>query len=363
MILKPMQNWHLPLFALMICQLAFSSEPTVFTGENERKSKLYNSKERYFAYEKVDKEEVKAIYGEILNHYEKHLTPAIDIKNILISKLQKQIKKCIPFGSFMRMYCQRKTTKRSLIVARDLNLIDDLTYQIIFLRLGKLTSTVKKKAASLPTLPEYYWRLKYTKNIRKNVFNQGPSPLGIKKFYQKLGKNKKMSPRQRLYSYYNGVQIQALSNLLHEALLMMNSQIVNITFDYEGDGVLDKSIELSYSEKYRLAHKHLRIMIRDAHNEGILKGKPISFLDLMEASYELGNIDIEAFQALLAMPELNSPKEPGWKIYAKMMYRIGKSALIFVPGIGPYSIIPITLIETLVQPRSVDEDPSSFSYF
>ncbi|MFZ4714035.1 MAG: hypothetical protein ACOYL6_10000 [Bacteriovoracaceae bacterium] len=290
--------------------------------------------------------EVEVIRTELENYYLLPLT-TIDFLDQQKEKefVKREIKSCKHSLRNVTVNCERFILKLLAVRLRLDHILDDVAYLLL--------TKGDDIELDLKTLEQKYFFV----NLKREEINPIKAyvpfefnPMNGKDFKVKVGKLKKLTPRQRLYLVYTPDQIIKMAEIIKKASTIMNSKSVQIVIDEDGDGKEDMDpIVLSYSGKYNLAIKVIKHSLEEETTTGKLIGKKPTYTDLLCASMEVGYFDANELKAMLALPELRDPKVDGWKKAGRIAWIITKAGIMAIPGWGPLIAIPVILVESIIE--------------
>lgn len=175
-------------------------------------------------------------------------------------------------------------------------------------------------------------------------------------FVTDVSSHQKVSLRQTLYGKYNSTQIILLANIVKDLKLRLDSKDITINIDY--DGRPSEIIYLSPMEKFRFVLKLLRKELSVINNSSLLDGRPATFMDMIAASYEVGNIssnEILQFSSLHEIWDHTKTKKEKVLYWARTFG--GIASVLLPPPYGFISVFAIMVIDQQTSDLSVDRDP------
>lgn len=174
----------------------------------------------------------------------------------------------------------------------------------------------------------------------------------------------RLTPRQKLYTRFNSIQINAMAELLKEFNKRVQSLSSGLFYDFDADERPDEILVLDPSEQYRMTLKLLR---RKLHMmslpEGVFAGKKPTMLDLLSAAYEVQLVSNQELKVMLEFPGLVDRKTPKWKKALNMTWEMSKLVVSSIPGVNLYAIIPIVIIEGIANQRRSQNEVSDLHLF
>lgn len=309
-------------------------------GPDSTKSRLINETEN------------NKIYSEITNNYIFYQFDRFAFLDHLLkeSSIVDSISSC---KHQLKINCTQKILRESINLAYSSNHLDDVSFLILKDAINFYkTFDQNRDVEDLEILQDKFKKMlpldikKYAQK-RKLVSLKKPLLESIKAYplSDKGFRTNKHTPRQFLYLRYSETQIKKLS----EIVAKMNERFLSDSA-YLSFGENDK-IELSPEEKYRAAKKLLKITLNKEKSKGILAGTNPSYTDMLTAALETGDLPSELVSELTNHEEFKAAK----KDYKKLLhfaYGIGKTVLLSTPGIGMYAILPIMVIEAVMQSKT-----------
>ncbi len=255
--------------------------------------------------------------------------------------------------------CLRSSIKPAIIYGYIQGFFDGTATIIIM-------SKFSSKSIYTGTLSSYASKIRL---LRKSYLSrrdtiQNESPLSQKKYLKKLGKVKKLTPRQYTLLRYNYSQIKHMGKILQTFENRILAVSAGLYFDYDGDGQSDENYVLDEAEKYRMSVKLLKLELAKMSQGGeIFSGKQPDFHDLLVASNELGLVSDKDLTTMVELPFLYEPKKSPWAIAGKITWELGKGIIMAIPGVNLFSIVPIVLVESYVNSREQQNETSDLHIF
>lgn len=245
--------------------------------------------------------------------------------------------------------CIRNKLENVIGVLRFEDKIDNQFYLIV-------QDYISNNEAVLPDLKNYLLTLHSVFNLRKinlpetydHKYNM--SFLNTRRMSRRAASYSGLYPRQVLYYTYNSFQIKALSSIFEKTLKIMNSSNAYIHIDLANDEESEDflHIDLSYTEKYRLAVKLLSQEVAKLPLTGGFPNRPL-FIDVLMAAVETGVISKDVMEVMIFRDDFTDSYRNRFKIYGEIAKRLGLTALTYTPVIGQLALIPIILLETRQQ--------------
>lgn len=287
---------------------------------------------------------------------------------IKISYLKEDYESCLSSNWFRRetqrkIHCVQKTVEDPIYYAYSRGHLD-ATATIILL--SKIQN--KKKAAVTGRFGAYAHKVELLRNnylANQGAFNDGASsPLSKKKYLEKFGKLKKLTPRQKTLLKYNYTQIKLLGDILIEFDKRVQAASAGIFYDFDGDGDPDDVYVLDPAEQYRATVKLLKLRLEKESRSGgpFYKNRP-DFNDLLVAGNELGLISDKDLEAMIELPHLYEEGTPFWEKAGKIAWEVGKGVIMAVPGVNLYAIVPIVLVESYRDSKERADETSDLHLF
>lgn len=257
--------------------------------------------------------------------------------------------------------CLIEALETPIIYSFAINEIDNTSAVIL---LNKLYNS--KRAKYTGTLSSYTHKVKllrksYLKRQDKITNN---SPLSIKKYSKKIKKLKHLSPRQYTLLRYNYSEIKQMGKVMQKFEQRVLANEAGLYFDYDGDGENDENYVLDEAEKYRMSVKLIKIELEKLSQTGqVFHDKKPSFHDLLVASNELGLISDNDLGQMVELPFLYEKKKSAWVKAGKITWEVGKGVIMAIPGINLFSIIPIVLVESIINAKDKANETSDLHLF
>lgn len=242
--------------------------------------------------------------------------------------------------------------------------IDDTAGLILLAHIKQNKKQLNWLANKKLDLPTYLMTLRSVERTRANLgLSTDATILATRKQRVKLKPWGKVSPRQELFLRYSIFEIKALTEILSKTQKRLTAQKISIVVEYEDDGLQDEVIDVGPSEKYRFAHKMLKLEIaQETMSQGFLAGTAPTGPHLLMAASEMGQVDEVILAELMNMPELKAKKSEKGKLYLNALWSVGKAGLMAVPG-GIYLILPIVVIESYFQGKKMKETKNAPTLF
>lgn len=269
-----------------------------------------------------------------------------------------------------RQQCEQKWLHHLLIYLRAHQLIDDTACLILKAHIdqhpGQL-NYLQQKYLDLPSLFTVQRRLMQQRQFE--IKEEIKTDLSVVHLLNPTGYRKKLEPwgkvsaRQEFFLRYNSI---LLINSLATLLLNTEKKMLGyaaLVFDYERDGVIDDTIELTSGQRYVLAFNILDgEIVKLTKSDGLFAQQPIEKIHLLMASAEMGMATDGVLKQLYAMPELTWNKPQKALVYLKALGVIAKTAIAATPA-GIYLALPIIFIESFFEVKKMKEQKNAPTLF
>lgn len=246
--------------------------------------------------------------------------------------------------------CQQLILKNLVLLLRASKVIDDVASLILLAHVNNNKKQLQWLNHKQIDLPSYLSTLNQVeRSYLKNQSEILPTILSHRSFRQKVSVWGNITPRQQLYLSYSFIEIKFMAQTLLKAQNAMLAHSVFLSYDNDGDGVIDEQIKIPDPRKHDRAVEVLDDIInKESTSQGILTNQHISKAHLMMAASELGLVSELMVEELLNLPSFKMPKSGKSEMYIRALWAVGKTALVLIPG-GVYFILPIIIVEIVVE--------------
>ena len=256
-----------------------------------------------------------------------------------------------------------KALINQIIIARDMNLIDDVVFRIIEINIDakfpiyfqnhsshknyqKLLRQKRKSLEAPIELNDYCTKKQYFHKMTSHLDLRGQSPL-TQRYFKSLSFNKikRISARERIFYKYSIEEMQLMASLVEKTLRINFAQSSKIVIHFNDTEQME--LEIGPTDQYRLALKIFHKEKERAILSGKLPKEDIKNLDLLASAVEFGIVSKEEIKIILETEGFLRPEISIWKKIGKLFSALGKVAIITSPATQGYGLIAVWLWEEL----------------
>ncbi len=284
-----------------------------------------------------------------------------------LNYFKQKINDCIhvnPEDEYRPADCQKFISEDIVYYLRANNHIDDTAGLILLAHIKQDRKQLSWLATRALDIPSYLRTLEgLSKSLERKEVKPTSTMLASRDQRRRVKPWGKISPRQELFLKYNLFEIKVLTEILERTQKRIAAAKIAIIVDYDGNGDIDETIDVSPSERYRFAQNMLKLeLVKETGPDGFLPHASVEGPHMIMASSELGFISEDVLKQLIQMPELKAKKSEKGKVYLNALWSIGKAGLLAVPG-GIYLILPIVVIESYFQGKKAQEAKNAPTLF